>query len=101
MATKRTKQNDMASPAASAAAPARRKSAAAPRSKHGLKRSTAAAPEAETQVETVPVQPGYVPAENEIAVLAYTYWVDRGCQGGSPEEDWLRAERELRAKNSA
>jgi hypothetical protein len=32
-----------------------------------------------------------------IARLAYMYWEARGCQGGSAEEDWLRAERELRA----
>jgi hypothetical protein len=30
-----------------------------------------------------------------IALLAYFYWQTRGCQGGSPEEDWFRAEREL------
>jgi hypothetical protein len=30
-----------------------------------------------------------------IALLAYSYWEARGCQGGSPEEDWLRAERQL------
>lgn len=30
-----------------------------------------------------------------IALLAYSYWEKRGCQGGSPEQDWLRAEREL------
>jgi hypothetical protein len=30
--------------------------------------------------------------------LAYLYWEARGCQGGSPEEDWLRAERELIAR---
>ena len=35
----------------------------------------------------------------EIARLAYSYWVARGCQEGSPEEDWLRAERQLRAGN--
>jgi hypothetical protein len=35
------------------------------------------------------------PTQEEIAALAYSYWVDRGYQGGSPEEDWLRAEREL------
>jgi hypothetical protein len=33
----------------------------------------------------------------EIARLAYWYWEARGSQGGSPEEDWLRAERQLRA----
>ncbi len=40
-----------------------------------------------------------VPTSDEIARLAYAYWVERGCQGGSAEEDWLRAERELRAQN--
>lgn len=33
-----------------------------------------------------------------IAALAYSYWEARGCQGGSPEEDWFRAERELRSR---
>jgi hypothetical protein len=31
-----------------------------------------------------------------IAQLAYLYWEARGCQGGSADEDWLRAEQELR-----
>lgn len=30
-----------------------------------------------------------------IARLAYQYWQERGCPDGSPEEDWLRAERDL------
>jgi hypothetical protein len=34
-------------------------------------------------------------ATQAVAALAYSYWVARGCAGGSPEEDWLRAEREL------
>jgi hypothetical protein len=37
------------------------------------------------------------PAAEQIAHLAYSYWEARGYQGGSPEEDWLRAERELLA----
>jgi len=32
--------------------------------------------------------------KEEIARLAHSYWEARGCQGGSPEEDWYRAERE-------
>ena len=32
-----------------------------------------------------------------IAALAYSYWEARGGEGGSSEEDWLRAERELKA----
>ncbi len=34
----------------------------------------------------------------EVARLAYSYWVARGRQGGSPEDDWLRAEAEYRAR---
>jgi hypothetical protein len=99
MPTKRTKENDIAIPAASS--PVRRKSAT-PRVKHGLNRSTVAAtPETETGMEVVTLEATYAPAESEIAALAYTYWAGRGYQGGSPEEDWLRAEQELRAKASA
>ncbi len=36
-----------------------------------------------------------VSTRERVALLAYSYWVQRGCQGGSPEEDWFRAEREL------
>jgi hypothetical protein len=34
-------------------------------------------------------------SEAEIAALAYQYWQARGCPEGSPEEDWLRAVKEL------
>jgi hypothetical protein len=36
------------------------------------------------------------PSHEDVAGLAYSYWEARGFQGGSPEEDWLRAEQELR-----
>jgi hypothetical protein len=42
--------------------------------------------------------PANAPSQDEIASLAYLYWEARGCQGGSPEEDWTRAEQELRAR---
>jgi hypothetical protein len=35
------------------------------------------------------------PSRDEIARLAYAFWEARGFAIGSPEEDWLRAEREL------
>ena len=38
------------------------------------------------------------PSQDAIANLAYLYWEARGSQGGSPEQDWLRAEQELRAR---
>ena len=34
----------------------------------------------------------------EIARLAYAYWEARDQEGGSPEEDWFRAERELTSR---
>jgi hypothetical protein len=39
----------------------------------------------------------------EVARLAYSYWEARGFYGGRPEEDWLRAEEELKkaARGSA
>jgi hypothetical protein len=36
-----------------------------------------------------------VSIREKIALLAYSYWEARGRQGGSPEEDWVRAEREV------
>ena len=32
---------------------------------------------------------------DEVARLAYSYWESRGGHGGSPEEDWRRAEQEV------
>jgi hypothetical protein len=37
----------------------------------------------------------------EVASLAYQYWEARGGLGGSHEEDWYRAEQELRSRKSA
>jgi Protein of unknown function (DUF2934) len=34
-------------------------------------------------------------SESDIALKAFTYYSERGYQGGSDVEDWLRAEREL------
>lgn len=30
------------------------------------------------------------------AELAYRFWEERGCPVGSPDEDWYRAEEEIR-----
>jgi len=35
------------------------------------------------------------PTQEAIASLAYSYWEARGGKGGSPWEDWFRAEQEL------
>ncbi len=56
-------------------------------------------------------EPGLAPAESmiadeelsaqagdRVAELAYSYWEARGFQGGSPWEDWFRAEQELKRR---
>jgi hypothetical protein len=35
---------------------------------------------------------------DEITALAHRYWQERGCPAGTPEVDWLRAERELQRR---
>jgi hypothetical protein len=37
------------------------------------------------------------PTKEQIAMLAERYWAERGWPDGSPEQDWLRAEKELMA----
>ena len=36
-----------------------------------------------------------------IGRLAYLYWEERGCPNDSPDEDWFRAEAELRQQFAA
>ena len=36
-----------------------------------------------------------LPMNHKISQLAYLLWEKRGCPEGSPEIDWLQAEREL------
>ena len=39
--------------------------------------------------------------QEAVARLAYFYWEERGCPTDSPDEDWLRAEAELRNRLAA
>jgi len=39
-------------------------------------------------------------ATGEIAALAYQYWLERGSPHGSHDEDWYRAEQQLKANQS-
>jgi hypothetical protein len=52
--------------------------------------ASAAAPPVRTAAS-----PRSTPTHQQIAALAYSYWDGRGRRDGSPEADWLRAEREL------
>jgi hypothetical protein len=104
MTRKRTSENDLV--ASGAATPARRKAAARPRAKRAAEQAEPLAPavaEQETaapQADAAVLAPATVLSNEEIAKLAFSYWEARGCQGGCPEEDWLRAEAELRNRNT-
>lgn len=54
---------------------------------HSRKQGTAVATSSET--ESVDLDP------EAIARLAYSYWEARGGVGGTPEDDWFRAQHEL------
>lgn len=101
MTRKRTSENDLVVSAGAASTPTRRKSPARTRAKHApisgeipeeATGETAKAPAAVTASE---------PSREEIAQLAYLYWESRGGEDGSSEEDWLRAEQELRVRSAA
>ena len=57
------------------------------------------ATESKTKKVTTPVT-SIGPSPEEIARLAHKYWAERGFQHGQHDQDWLRAERELRGKAS-
>jgi hypothetical protein len=50
------------------------------------------------KVELTPV--ATMPSREEIEKLARGYWAQRGFQDGYAEQDWFRAEQELRQKAS-
>ncbi len=53
------------------------------------------APKTSTKRKTTTKNPPPPPSYQEIAKLAQRYWDDRGRPEGSPEQDWLRAEKDL------
>jgi len=53
---------------------------------------------AEVPVVAAPV--AIMPSREEVERLARNYWAQRGYQDGYAEQDWLRAEQELRQKAS-
>jgi hypothetical protein len=90
MPRKRISENDLV---VSAAAPPRRKPASPKHAKHSVSPAEKPSGPGGTPDAAVAV---CEPSQDEIASLAYSYWEARGYTGGSSEEDWLRAERELR-----
>jgi len=95
MARKQGSENKVVVSSA-AAAPARRKSVSTKRVAHPSSVETSNTPVSETAV--APIAAAAESFQEAVARLAFSYWEARGCQGGSPEADWLRAEQELRSK---
>jgi len=102
MARKKISEKDLVVSSGAAAAAPRRKPVPT-HVKHsyaGTETAVPASVETPAALQTAPVTTPYEPSTEEIATLAYSYWEARGCQGGSPEEDWVRAEQELRNRVS-
>ena len=92
MARKQVSENPVVASRA-AAAPARRNSVTPKRVSRPAAVEVPSAPRPE-----VPPAAPVESLQDAVARLAHSYWEARGCQGGSPEADWFRAEQELSAK---
>jgi Protein of unknown function (DUF2934) len=53
-----------------------------------------------SKVESIAKTHSNSPSHDQIADLARKYWADRGYKDGHHEDDWYRAEQELRGKAS-
>jgi len=50
---------------------------------------------------SVGIAPAYEPGHDEVARLAYSYYVARGYQPGNQSADWFRAVQELKQRHLA
>jgi len=97
MARKRNTESDVS--AGAAPAPSRRRVAAKTHATHSntpVENHPASSPA--PAIAEPPSATAFQPSREEIARLAHAYWESRGGHGGSPEQDWLRAEQELRVR---
>src|SRR3954452_17312667 len=94
MATKRVSENKVAMTNAAGTAPARRKAGSPKRAAHSATVENCSAPAIENSItpEVASAESVIEITSDAVAKLAYTYWIARGCQDGSPEDDWFRAE---------
>ena len=69
-------------------------SASAPRTKTKTVKSKALAANGGSILNLAGALNGQV-TPGQVAERAYFLWMERGCPVGTPEEDWLHAEREL------
>ena len=95
MARKQASENKVV--LSSSAAPARHKTMAPKRAPRSAAVEVSNAPASEPEVLSVEPAAAVAVPQEAVARLAYSYAEARGFVGGSPEEDWLRAEQELQA----
>ena len=104
MASKRVSEKKLVVSSGGAQASPVRKPATSRRTTRATKPDeTTTTPAADADIAVSVAAPCVIeqPAPEAIAALAYSYWIGRGCEGGSPEEDWLRAEQELRSAGAS
>jgi Protein of unknown function (DUF2934) len=64
-----------------------------------LKKKTTPRKTAAKKKTTTPAEPSNVPAtRQDVELLAYQLWADRGHHDGDDAQHWLRAEEQLRSK---
>jgi hypothetical protein len=104
MTRKRKTDNDLVVTPSASAAPARRSTVTRTRTRRAAEPAEVVAASAVEAAAITPQEPVVAmpePSYQEIAQLAYSYWQARSCEGGSPDDDWLRAEQELRVRTAA
>jgi len=103
MATKRVSEKKLVSASTPPVSSARKTSTPRRTSRSTPPVETPAGTAVEFEVATPVVAAPAVdqPSQETIAALAYSYWLARNCEGGSAEEDWFRAEQELRAASAS
>lgn len=79
--------------------------AAAVTHRHAIKKQESASLEHPVTLSAAaaaaPAPVRYEPSHDEVAKLAYSYYVARGYQPGDPNADWFRAVQELKARHAA
>jgi|SRR5450432_277081 hypothetical protein len=104
MASKRVPENQvLMSTGAAQASPVRKPSSSRRTTRTKPARTVetpAAEPATAMPMAVAAVEPMVELSPEAVAVLAYSYWEARGTTGGSPEDDWLRAEQELRVMSA-
>lgn len=51
-----------------------------------------------TRTAKQPIESAKTSNEHDVAELAFQLWNKRGCPIGTPEEDWFRAEAEIKTR---